>query len=62
MLADMDTMTSAARELTHNVARAIDAGASNVGRLASHAKVFSCALEFSWTLDCERVLAGGVLR
>ena len=22
----------------------------------------SCALEFSWTLDCERVLAGGVLR
>ena len=22
----------------------------------------SCALEFSWTLDCERVLAGGVSR
>ena len=23
---------------------------------------FSCALGFSWTLDCERVLAGGVSR
>ena len=23
---------------------------------------WSCALEFSWTLDCERVLAGGVSR
>ena len=33
----------------------------------SHAKikqvdVWSCALGFSWTLDCERVLAGGVSR
>ena len=24
--------------------------------------VLSCALGFSWTLDCERVLAGGVSR
>ena len=23
---------------------------------------WSCALEFSWTLDCEKVLAGGVSR
>ena len=26
------------------------------------AAVYSCALGFSWTLDCERVLAGGVSR
>ena len=25
-------------------------------------RVLSCALGFSWTLDCERVLAGGVSR
>ena len=25
-------------------------------------RAVSCALGFSWTLDCERVLAGGVSR
>ena len=32
------------------------------GFLAVIADPFSCAPGFSWTLDCERVLAGGVSR
>ena len=32
-----------------------------LGTFKSH-EIYSCALEFSWTLDCERVLAGGVSR
>ena len=31
-------------------------------RLPGKERVLSCALGFSWTLDCERVLAGGVSR
>ena len=33
-----------------------------VQRAADKARPESCALGFSWTLDCERVLAGGVSR
>jgi butyryl-CoA dehydrogenase len=58
MLADMDTLTSAARELTHNVARAIDAGASNVGRLASHAKVFASDTAMKVTTDAVQIFGG----
>ncbi len=38
-------------------------GSGNVGATAARSIADkACALEFSWTLDCERVLAGGVLR
>ena len=34
----------------------------NVRMIPLDGRAHSCALGFSWTLDCERVLAGGVSR
>ena len=46
-------------ESVSDIGRALGRFRKSVHRVvAAH----SCALGFSWTLDCERVLAGGVSR
>ena len=49
-------------DLTIQTQAGSDANPSLVGAESQDDRSSSCAPGFSWTLDCERVLAGGVSR
>ncbi len=58
MLADMATQIEAARQLVYTAARAIDAGARDVSRLAAMAKVFATDTAMKVTTDAVQLFGG----
>jgi alkylation response protein AidB-like acyl-CoA dehydrogenase len=58
MLADMATQVEAARQLVYASARAIDAGAKNISRLAAMAKVFATDTAMKVTTDAVQLFGG----
>jgi alkylation response protein AidB-like acyl-CoA dehydrogenase len=58
MLADMATQVEAARALTYQAARTIDAGARNVAKISSMAKVFASDVAMRVTTDAVQVFGG----
>jgi butyryl-CoA dehydrogenase len=58
MLADMATKVEAARQLVHAAARAIDAGATNVSRLAAQAKLFATDVAMEVTTNAVQLFGG----
>lgn len=58
MLADMATQVEAARALVYATARMIDAGAKNVSKESSMAKVFASDVAMKVTTDAVQVLGG----
>jgi alkylation response protein AidB-like acyl-CoA dehydrogenase len=58
MIADMATQIEAARQLVYAAARAIDAGASNINRLAAMAKVFATDTAMKVTTDVVQLFGG----
>jgi alkylation response protein AidB-like acyl-CoA dehydrogenase len=58
MLADMATQVEAARALTYQAARTIDAGARNVAKISSMAKVFASDTAMRVTTDAVQVYGG----
>jgi len=58
MLADMATQIEAARALTYQSARTIDAGEKNVAKNASMAKVFASDTAMRVTTDAVQILGG----
>jgi butyryl-CoA dehydrogenase len=58
MLADMATKVEAARQLVHAAARSIDAGASNVSRLAAQAKLFATDVAMEVTTNAVQLFGG----
>jgi alkylation response protein AidB-like acyl-CoA dehydrogenase len=58
MLADMATQVEAARALTYQAARTIDAGARNVAKISSMAKVFASDVAMKVTTDAVQVFGG----
>jgi butyryl-CoA dehydrogenase len=58
MLADMATKVEAARQLVYASARAIDAGAKNVSKLAAMGKVFATDVAMSVTTDAVQLFGG----
>jgi butyryl-CoA dehydrogenase len=58
MLADMATEVEAARQLVYASARAIDAGASNVSKIAAMAKVFATDTAMKITTDAVQLFGG----
>jgi alkylation response protein AidB-like acyl-CoA dehydrogenase len=58
MLADMATQVEAARALTYQAARTIDAGARNVAKISSMAKVFASDTAMRVTTDAVQVFGG----
>jgi butyryl-CoA dehydrogenase len=58
MLADMATQVEAARALTYQAARNIDAGEKNVAKIASMAKVFASDVAMKVTIDAVQVFGG----
>ncbi len=58
MLADMATQIEAARQLVYTAARAIDAGARDVSRLAAMAKVFATDTAMRVTTDAVQLFGG----
>jgi butyryl-CoA dehydrogenase len=58
MLADMATKVEAARQLIYATARAIDAGAKNVSKMAAMAKVFATDTAMSVTTDAVQLFGG----
>jgi alkylation response protein AidB-like acyl-CoA dehydrogenase len=58
MLADMATQVEAARALTYQAARSIDAGDKDVAKLASMAKVFASDTAMKVTVDAVQVFGG----
>lgn len=58
MLADMATEVEAARQLVYASARAIDAGASNVSKIAAMAKVFATDTAMRVTTDAVQLFGG----
>ena len=58
MLADMATKVEASRQLVYAAARAIDAGAPNVSKLAAMAKVFATDTAMEVTTDAVQLFGG----
>ncbi len=58
MLADMQTMTEAARSLVYSVARFIDSGAKDVSRASAMAKLFATDTAMKVTTDAVQVMGG----
>jgi alkylation response protein AidB-like acyl-CoA dehydrogenase len=58
MLADMATQVEAARALTYQAARTIDAGGKNVSKISSMAKVFASDTAMRVTTDAVQVFGG----
>ena len=58
MLADMATQVEAARALTYQAARTIDAGEKDASKIASMAKVFASDTAMRVTTDAVQVLGG----
>jgi butyryl-CoA dehydrogenase len=58
MLADMATRIEAARQLVYAAARAIDAGAKHVSKMAAMAKVFATDTAMSVTTDAVQLFGG----
>jgi alkylation response protein AidB-like acyl-CoA dehydrogenase len=58
MLADMATQVEAARQLVYAAARAIDAGASNVSKIAAMSKVFATDTAMRVTTDAVQLFGG----
>ncbi len=58
MLADMATQIEAARQLVYAAARAVDAGASNMGKLAAMSKVFATDTAMKVTTDAVQLFGG----
>ena len=58
MLADMATQVEAARTLTYQAARTIDAGAKNVAKISSMAKVFASDTAMKVTTDAVQIFGG----
>ena len=58
MLADMATQVEAARQLVYASARAIDAGAKNISRMAAMAKVFATDTAMKVTTDAVQLFGG----
>jgi butyryl-CoA dehydrogenase len=58
MVADMATQIEAARQLVHAAARAIDAGAKNVNKVAAMAKVFATDTAMKVTTDAVQLFGG----
>jgi butyryl-CoA dehydrogenase len=58
MLADMATQVEAARQLVYTAARAIDAGAKNVSKLAAMSKVFATDVAMRVSTDAVQLFGG----
>jgi butyryl-CoA dehydrogenase len=58
MLADMQTMTEAARSLVYSVARFVDSGAKDVSRASAMAKLFATDVAMKVTTDAVQVMGG----
>jgi len=58
MLADMQTMTEAARALVYSVARFVDSGAKDVSRASAMAKLFATDTAMKVTIDAVQVMGG----
>ncbi len=58
MLADMATQVEAARQLVYASARAIDAGAKNINKIAAMAKVFATDTAMKVTTDAVQLFGG----
>jgi butyryl-CoA dehydrogenase len=58
MLADMQTMTEAARALVYSVARYIDSGAKDYSRASAMAKLFATDVAMKVTTDAVQVMGG----
>jgi alkylation response protein AidB-like acyl-CoA dehydrogenase len=58
MLADMATMTEAARALVYSVARWIDTGAKDVSKASAQAKYFATDVGMKVTTDAVQVMGG----
>jgi len=58
MLADMATQVEAARQLVYAAARAVDAGAKSVSKIASMAKVFATDTAMRVTTDAVQLFGG----
>ncbi|HVG94172.1 MAG TPA: acyl-CoA dehydrogenase family protein [Planctomycetota bacterium] len=58
MLADMATRVEAARQLVHAAARAIDAKASNAGKMAAMAKLFATDTAMEVTTNAVQLFGG----
>ena len=58
MLADMATQVEAARQLVYTAARAIDAGAKNVGKIAAMSKVFATDVAMQVTTNAVQLFGG----
>jgi alkylation response protein AidB-like acyl-CoA dehydrogenase len=58
MLADMATLTEAARALVYSAARFIDSGAKDISKASAMAKVFASDAAMKVTTDAVQVLGG----
>jgi alkylation response protein AidB-like acyl-CoA dehydrogenase len=58
MLADMATQVEAARALTRQAARTIDAGAKNIAKISSMAKLFASDVAMKVTTDAVQIFGG----
>lgn len=58
MLADMQTLTEAARSLVYSVARYIDSGAKDISRASAMAKLFATDVAMKVTTDAVQVMGG----
>ena len=58
MLADMGTQVEAARALTYQAARTIDAGAKNVAKISAMAKLFASDVAMKVTTDAVQIFGG----
>ena len=58
MLADMATLTEAARALVYCVARYVDSGAKDVSKVSAMAKVFASDAAMKVTTDAVQVFGG----
>jgi alkylation response protein AidB-like acyl-CoA dehydrogenase len=58
MLADMATLTEAARALVYSVARFVDSGAKDLSKVAAMAKVFASDVAMKVTTDAVQVFGG----
>ncbi len=58
MLADMATQIEAARSLTYDVAKMVDAGERNIAKVSAMAKLFASDVAMKVTVDCLQLFGG----
>ncbi len=58
MLSDMATQIEAARSLTYNTARIIDAGEKNIAKYSAMAKLYASDVAMKVTIDCVQLFGG----